>query len=125
MYPFLGIAISTSSSLLFRILLHNSLECNSIAGFFLNACNFISNFIGNQITRCLCCFLNCYFRCCFYCICCRFFSTVKKFLTVFVTYTFTHVSSKRPYPYTFTCILSVGPIEYLIFITDASFNYHY
>ena len=47
--------------------------------FFWNTHYFISNFITNQITSCFCGFLNCFFWCSFYCICCRFFSTIKKF----------------------------------------------
>ena len=76
MYLFLWVAFSTSSSV--------SLFGNSLVGFFRDACYFISNFIVNQITSCSCCFLNCSFWSSFYCICCRFFSTIKKFLTIFI-----------------------------------------
>ena len=48
-----------------------------------NFCNSISNFISNYIISFFCCFLNHSFWRSFKWICSKFFSMIKKFLTVF------------------------------------------
>ena len=55
-----------------------------------NFCSFISNLIVNQINSYFCCFLNYFFWSSFKCICCRFFSMIIKFLSVFTTLVFTY-----------------------------------
>ena len=110
-YLSFGISILSLASLFF--------ECSSLEDFFWRICNFISNFITNYINSCLFSFLNCFFWSSIYCIFSLFFSTVNKFLTLFIA----HVFSKRQIPYPFTNILSLGSIKYLIFIMSVLFDY--
>ena len=95
---------------------------------FWNTCHFISYFITNQITS-FCCFLNYSFWNSFYCIYCWLFSTIKKFLAIFITYIFsnfswmwTHVFSKRQKSksfYIYSLGISLVSIEYPIFLMTA------
>ena len=126
MYLFLWIVNSTSSLLLLLLLLYFFFETLVILSAILLP---IRSPVASAV------FFNCSFWCCFYCICCRFFSTIKKFLIIFITYTFTHILSKGQKSNPFSYILSLGSIEYLIFtrceatsvfkhVIDDSFNYH-
>ena len=78
--------------------------------FLWNTRYFISNLITNQITSCFSMFLNRSFWSCFYCICCRFFRAIEKFSSFYQCFL-----AKDKNPYSFTYILSLGSIEYLIF----------
>ena len=92
MYLFLWVVISTFSSSLSSVL------GNSFVDFLFETLVILSAIllpVKSPVTSA------CSFRCCFYCICCRFFSTIKKFLTTFITLTFTHVFSKRQKPVSF------------------------
>ena len=76
-YLFLGVAISTSPVL--------SLLCNSLSGFFEAIVILSAILLPIKSPVASACFLNCSFSCSFYCICYIFFSTIKTFLTIFIT----------------------------------------
>ena len=61
--------------------------------FFQNVCDSVSNFITNQIISWFSCILNYSFWWNFKCICNRFFSTIKKFLTLLLITKVMHILS--------------------------------
>ena len=109
MYPFSGVAITTSSSV-------SSFD-NSLVDFCFETLVFlISNFFINQITSCFSYFLNCSFGWCFYCTCSIYFQHYQEVFdhTYYLNVLIFFAKDKNPYP--FTHVLSLVSIEYLIFI---------
>ena len=111
MYLFLQLAISVS-------VLLSLLGC-----FFWKTCYFISNFITNQITSFFCCFLNSSFWCSFYSICCRFFSTLKKFWPYLLLKFFPMFLAKDKNPYLLHIFYLLVQLNISFFYVQSSFNH--
>ena len=123
MYLFLGIAISTSSSFVWSLSC-NSSECNYIAGFFETLVILSAILVSIKSPVSSAAFWIALFDAVYMAFAVDLLALSRSFspylllkhLPVFL------VKDKNPYPLIY--ILSIGPIEYLIFIIDALFNNH-